>query len=84
MVYRTHLISFKKYSTVSLYGYTIDLTKEEFSIIQPLLPKSYIQARPPKLSKQQILNGVFYQLVNGCRWVDLPKDLPPVFYWFNK
>jgi len=25
--------------------------------------------------------------VNGCRWVDLPKDLPPsgtVFYWFNK
>jgi len=45
-------------------AYTIDLTKEEFGIIQPLLPKPYIQARPPKWSKHQILNGIFYQLVN--------------------
>ena len=68
-------------------AYTTDLTQAEFSIIEPLLPKTYIQTRPCKWNKNQILNGILYQLVNGCRWVDLPKDLPPtgtVFYWFNK
>lgn len=28
-------------------------------------------------TKRQILNGIFYQLKNGCNWGDLPKDLPP-------
>ena len=57
-------------------AYTTDLTKAEFKIIEPLLPKTFIQTRPPKWSKHEILNGIFYQLVNACRWVDLPKDLP--------
>lgn len=68
-------------------AYTTDLSEAEFSILEPLLPKSVLQTRPPKWTKHQIMNGIFYQLVNGCRWVDLPKDLPPsgtVFYWFNK
>ena len=26
---------------------------------------------------QQILNGILYQLKNGCNWADLPKDFPP-------
>jgi len=26
---------------------------------------------------RQILNGIFYQLKNGCNWGDLPNDLPP-------
>ncbi|WP_367267799.1 transposase [Okeania sp. SIO2C9] len=32
---------------------------------------------PTKWSKRQILDGVLYQLKNGCNWCDLPKDLPP-------
>ncbi|WP_347276482.1 transposase [Chroococcidiopsis sp [FACHB-1243]] len=40
------------------------------------LPKKK-QTRPPKWTKRQILDGVFYQLKNGCNWGDLPKDLPP-------
>jgi hypothetical protein len=24
------------------------------------------------------LDGIFYQLKNGCNWQDLPKDLPPL------
>ena len=24
-----------------------------------------------------ILDGILYQLKNGCNWQDLPKDLPP-------
>ncbi|WP_445243185.1 MULTISPECIES: transposase [unclassified Microcoleus] len=26
---------------------------------------------------RQILDGIFYQLKNGCNWGDLPKNLPP-------
>ena len=41
---------------------------------------------PPKWSKREILNGIFYQLKNGCNWCDLPKDLPPysTVYWHYK
>ena len=66
-------------------AYTKDLSIEEYSILEPLLPTKS-KTRPPIWTKHQILNGIFYQLVNGCRWVDLPKDLPPsgtVFYYFN-
>nr|WP_322734495.1 transposase [Nostoc sp. DedVER02]MDZ7989521.1 transposase [Nostoc sp. DedVER02] len=24
-----------------------------------------------------MLDGIFYQLKNGCNWCDLPRDLPP-------
>jgi transposase len=66
-------------------AYTTDLSLQEYAILEPLLPTKS-KTRPPIWSKHQILNGIFYQLVNGCRWVDLPKDLPPsgtVFYYFN-
>lgn len=68
-------------------AYTTDLKEVEFKVIERYFPKTFLQTRPPKWSKHQILNGIFYQLVNGCRWIDLPNDLPPtgtVFYWFNK
>jgi len=35
------------------------------------------QTRPPNWTKGEILDGIFYQLKNGCNWEDLPKDLPP-------
>jgi len=66
-------------------AYSSDLTDKEYGLLQPLLPKK-LQTRPPVWSKHQILNGIMYQLVNGCKWNDLPKDLPPsgtVFYYFN-
>jgi transposase len=68
-------------------AYTTDLTNKEFAVIEPFLPRTSIQTRPPKWSKHQIINGILYQLVNGCKWIDLPKDLPPsgtVFHYFNK
>ncbi|WP_445300520.1 transposase [Microcoleus sp. BROC3] len=36
--------------------------------------------------EREILNGIFYQLKNGCNWADLPKDLPPysTVYWHYK
>ena len=36
-----------------------------------------IRTRPLLWSNRQILNGVLYQLKNGCNWGDLPRDLLP-------
>jgi transposase len=65
--------------------YSSDLSDEEWEIIQPLLPVKK-QTRPPLWSKRQILDGIFYQLKNGCNWGDLPKDLPPysTVFWHYK
>lgn len=65
--------------------YSSSLAEKEWEIIEPLLPKQQ-QTRPPKWTKRQILDGVFYQLKNGCNWSDLPKDLPPysTLFWHYK
>jgi len=56
--------------------YSSSLTDKEWEIIEPLLPKKK-QTRPPTWTKRQILNGILYQLKNGCNWRDMPRDLPP-------
>jgi transposase len=61
------------------------VSDKEWKVIEPLLPEKK-QTRPPKWTKRQILNGIFYQLKNGCNWCDLPKDLPPysTVFWQYK
>ena len=69
--------------------YSSSLTDLEWEILEPLLveilPKKK-QTRPPDWSKRDILDGIFYQLKNGCNWEDLPVDLPPysTVYWHYK
>jgi transposase len=66
-------------------AYSSDLSDVEWIMLEPLLPVKK-RTRPPIHSKRQILNGIFYQLKNGCNWADLPKDLPPysTVYWHYK
>lgn len=45
--------------------YTTDLAETEFKAVEPLF----------------ILNGIFYQLVNGCRRADLPP-CSAICHWF--
>ncbi len=65
--------------------YTSSLSDREWEIIEPLLPRKK-RTKPPKWSKREILDGVLYQLKNGCNWCDLPKDLPPysTVFWHYK
>ena len=69
--------------------YSSSLTDLESETLEPLLveilPKKK-QTRPPDWSKRDILDGIFYQLKNGCNWEDLPVDLPPysTVYWHYK
>jgi transposase len=66
-------------------GYSSSLTDKEWEIIEPLLPKKK-RTKPPTWSKRKILDGVLYQLKNGCNWCDLPNDLPPysTVFWHYK
>ena len=65
--------------------YSSSLTDQEWKIIKPLLPKKK-KTNPPKWSKREILDGILYQLKNGCNWGDLPKDFPPysTVFWHYK
>jgi transposase len=65
--------------------YSSSLTDREWEIIEPLLPKKK-RTKPLTWSKREILDGIFYQLKNGCNWCDLPKDLPPysTVFWHYK
>ena len=55
-------------------AYTTDLTLAQFEVLDQLLPKS--KTRKGFLSKHLIVNGILYQLKNGCQWRDLPTDFP--------
>ncbi|MCC5655995.1 transposase [Nostoc sp. XA010] len=49
--------------------YSRSLTDEEWMIFKPLLPQilpSKKQMKPPNSTKREILDGIFYQLKNGC------------------
>jgi transposase len=65
--------------------YSSSLTDKEWELIEPLLPQKQ-RTRPPRWTKRQILDRIFYQLKNGCNWCDLPKDLPPysTVFWHYK
>jgi transposase len=65
--------------------YSSRLTDKEWELIERLLPEKK-RTRPPRWSKRQILDGIFYQLKNGCNWCDLPSYLPPysTVFWHYK
>jgi len=73
-------------------GYSSDVTDMEFTsmtkeweMIEPLLPQKK-KTRLLAWTKRQILNGILYQLKNGCNWGDLPKVFPPysTVFWHYK
>ncbi len=55
-------------------AYTTDLTMSQFEVLDELLPKS--QTRGYDVSRHLMVNGILYQLKNGCQWRDLPTDFP--------
>ncbi|MEH2465861.1 transposase [Nostoc sp.] len=61
--------------------YSSSLTDEEWEILEPLLPTILPpkkQTRPSNWTKRELLDGIFYQLKNGCNWEDLPCVLAPL------
>ena len=56
--------------------YPTDLSDEQWLIAEPVVRTSGLGA-PPKHSKRELLNAIFYHLRAGAPWVMLPHDLPP-------
>ena len=55
-------------------AYTTDLTVAQFEVLDELLPRS--KTRGYDVSRHLLVNGILYQLKNGCQWRDLPTDFP--------
>jgi len=66
-------------------SYDTDLTEAEWEHLAPLVPPIKSGGRPPKHSRREILNGIFYAVRSGSAWKLLPHDLPPwrtVYHYF--
>ena len=57
--------------------YPSDLTDEEWSWIERLIPPAKRGGRQRDVDVREVLNGVMYVLSTGCQWRYMPKDLPP-------
>src|SRR4051812_36822205 len=61
--------------------YPSDLTDEAWHIIEHDIPKAKSNkktgGRPEKYPKREIVNAILYLVSSGCRYSDLPHDLPP-------
>jgi putative transposase len=66
--------------------YDTDLTDEQFSLVEPFLPRPQRTGRP-LADLRQVLNGILYLARTGCQWRLLPKDFPPwstVHTWYRR
>jgi transposase len=57
--------------------YPSDLTDEEWSLIEPLIPPAKHGGRKREVVMREVVNGVMYVLSTGCQLRYIPKDLPP-------
>jgi transposase len=57
-----------------------ELTEEQWTIIQPLIPTPPSRADGrgrPWRDAREVLNGILWILRSGARWQDLPERFPP-------
>lgn len=70
--------------------YPSDISDAEWEIIKHFIPECKSSkkkgGRPEQYKKREIMNAITYVLSSGCRWKDLPHDLPPkgiAWHYFN-
>lgn len=66
----------KRYDRSKL-RYPSDLTDDEWSLIEPLIPPAKRGGRRREVDVRNVMNGVMYVLSTGCQWRAIPKDFPP-------
>ena len=57
-------------------SYPSDITREQFSIIEPILLSARTATRPRTLDLYDVFCAVLYILKSSCQWRMLPKDFP--------
>jgi transposase len=58
-------------------AYPSNLTKAQYEYLSDLIPEAKSGGRPRSVDLWEILNAIFYVLIEGCRWRALPGDFPP-------
>jgi len=58
-----------------------DLSDEEWTLLEPLMPKSRKSART---DDRKIMNAIFYVLRTGMPWRDLPERYGPYTTAYNR
>jgi transposase len=58
-----------------------DLSDEEWTLLEPLMPKSRRSARA---DDRKIMNAIFYVLRTGMPWRDLPERYGPYTTAYNR
>jgi len=67
--------------------YTSEVSEAEWKHMAWLIPKAKGAGRPIELDLRRVVNAIFYILVTGCQWRNLPNDYPnpnSVYYHFRK
>src|SRR5487761_1971440 len=58
-------------------SYPSDVTDEQWTLLEPLLPRDSRRGRPRKTDLREIVNALFYHTREGGSWRALPHDFPP-------
>jgi putative transposase len=56
--------------------YGSDLTDQEWTRIEPLLPEDKLVGRLRQVALRDVLDAIFYRADNGVKWRNLPGDFP--------
>ena len=56
-------------------GYPSDLSDEQWTILEPLIPPPKRGGRPRTADLRRVCDTIFYVLRSGCQWAMIPKDL---------
>jgi putative transposase len=67
--------------------YPSDLTDEQWSVIEPMIPPAEPGGRHRSVHMREVVNGIMYLLRTGCSWRHLPHDFPPwgtVHYYYRR
>src|ERR1700730_16247838 len=67
--------------------YPSDLTDEEWSSIESLLPRPAKRGRRRTTDLREVVNAIRYLVRSGCGWRMLPIHFPPwqtVYWWFRR
>jgi putative transposase len=67
-----------RFPTPPRKSYPSDLTDEQWSLLDPLLPPPREDlGRPREVDFREVINAILYLNRTGCQWDMLPHDLPP-------
>ncbi|MFD3954795.1 MULTISPECIES: IS5 family transposase [Streptomyces] len=54
-----------------------DLSDEQWSVLEPLLPKGARAGRPPVWPRRQLIDGIRFRVRTGVPWWDIPVEYGP-------